>query len=308
LKVVFLGTGGSMPTQSRGSSATAVKRMGEVILFDCGEGTQSRIVAARLGFRRPMHVLISHLHGDHVLGLPGLLQSMTLLRRERRLDIYGPKGLVEFIEAFTSTLGAPTFPTYVHEIAGAGTVYSGPEYRLLAVEADHDGECWSYALEEHPRPGRFHPEAARRLGVPEGPLWKRLQNGEDVALEEGRVVRPYEVVDPPRRGRKLVYSGDTRPNGALVEMAEGADVLIHEATFDDSLMERADEDGHSTAGQAAEIALKAGAEVLVLTHISSRYPDTGVLLEQARAVFPETIVAEDMMDLEVPLEGFRGAP
>jgi len=301
MKVVFLGTSGSMPTSRRGSSAVAVRLKGEIILFDCGEGTQRRMVAARLGFRRSTRIFITHLHGDHVLGLPGLLQTMTLLQRERPLQVYGPRGLQAFIEAFSSVLGTPGFPLEVREHAEGSVVFRGAGYRIEAAEADHDGDCWSYALVEAPRPGRFHPDRARVSGVPEGALWKKLQHGGDVVLEDGTVVRSSEVVDPPRRGRKVVYSGDTRPSEALVGLAEGADILIHEATFDDSLVERAVEDGHSTASQAAEVAASAGVGRLLLTHISSRYPDAGVLLEQARSIFPRTEVAEDLMEVEVPL-------
>ena len=301
MKIVFLGTSGSMPTPSRGASAIAIKRKAELILFDCGEGTQQRMVAARLGFRRPMRIFISHLHGDHILGLPGLLQSMTLLRRERPLHVYGPQGFHEFIEAFSSILGAPGFPLEVDEHLEEGVVFTGSEYKIEAVRADHDGDCWSYALVESPRPGRFHPERARALGVPEGALWKRLQHGGDVVLDDGTLVRSTDVVDTPRRGRKIVYSGDTRPTETLVKMAEGADILIHEATFDDSLDERAIEEGHSTASQAAEAAAAAHVGMLLLTHISSRYPDTSILLEQARSIFPNTKVAEDLMEFYVPL-------
>ena len=301
MKIVFLGTSGSMPTPSRGASAIAVRRKREIILFDCGEGTQQRMVAARLGFRRPTRIFISHLHGDHILGLPGLLQTMTLLQRERPLYIYGPLGLLNFINAFNSILGGPGFPLEVYEIKEGGVIFSCSEYRVEAVNADHNGDCWTYALVESPRPGKFHPERAMALGVPEGPLWKRLQRGLDVELGDGRLVRSVDVVDPPKRGRKIVYSGDTKPTEAVVVLAEGADILIHEATFDDALAERAAEDGHSTASQAAEVAAAAQVGLLLLTHISSRYPDTSVLLEQSRIIFPNTKVAEDLMEVEIPL-------
>lgn len=301
MRIIFLGTSGSMPTPSRSGSAVAIRRKGEVILFDCGEGTQQRMAAARIGFRRPTRVFISHLHGDHVLGLPGLLQTMTMLRREQPLHLYGPQGILDFIKAFSYVLGVPGFPLEVYEITEEGVVFAGSEYKVEAVRADHDGECWCYALLEHPRPGRFYPERARGLGVPEGPLWRRLQLGGDVVLGGGRLVRSSDVVDPLRRGRKVVYSGDTRPTEALAGLAEAADILIHEATFDDSLIERAEEDGHSTASQAAETAVEARVGMLLLTHISSRYHDPSVLLEQATAIFPNTRVAEDLMDVEVPL-------
>jgi ribonuclease Z len=304
LKIIFLGTSGSMPTQSRSSSALAIRRKGELMFFDCGEGTQRRMVEARLGFRRPTRIFISHLHGDHILGLPGLLQTMTLLGRERKLDIYGPIGLISFVEAFNSVLGGPHFPVSIYEISLEGIILTGPEYKVTAVRADHEGHSWSYVFEEHPQPGKFHPDRAIALSVPEGPLWRRLQHGEDVKLNNGRLVKSREVVDASRRGLKIAYSGDTRPNKAFIEAAKGTDVLIHEATFDDSLADKAEENGHSTATQAAEVAKAAGAGMLILTHISSRYPDTSVLIEQAKNVFPRTMVAEDLMEIELPKEGF----
>jgi ribonuclease Z len=300
LRIVFLGTSGSMPTQERSSSSVAVRRRGEIIIFDCGEGTQRRMVAARLGFRRHTRIFISHMHGDHVLGLPGLIQTMTLLHRERALNIYGPQGLTAFIEAFSSVLGGPGFPLTVNEILSEGIVHAGSEYTVRAIKADHEDPSWSYVLEEHPRPGRFHPDRASALGVPEGPLWKRLQRGEDVELDGGRVVRSVEVVDPSIRGLKIAYSGDTRPTEAFSKASQGADMMIYEATFDSSLEEKAVENGHSTAAQAAEEAKAAGVEMLVLTHISSRYPDAGVLLEEAKEVFPNTRIAEDLMVIELP--------
>ena len=300
MKVVFLGTSGSMPTPERASSSVAVVRGREVILLDCGEGTQRQMVAAHVGFTRPTRILISHLHGDHVLGLPGLLQSMTLQRREAPLEVYGPTGTAAFIQAFTSALGGPGFQVTVYEIKRPGVIYDSPEYRIEAARADHEVEAWSYALAEYPRPGRFHPERARGLGFPEGALWKRLQDGEDVELG-GRVVRSSEVVDPPRPGRRVVYSGDTRPTDGLLRLAEGADLLIHEATFGEELAERAMEDGHSTARQAAEAAAKAGVRRLILTHISSRYPDGSPLEAEARAIFKEALAARDLMVVEVPL-------
>jgi ribonuclease Z len=299
LKIIFLGTSGSMPTQRRGASAIAVKRNREIIFFDCGEGTQRRMVEAGLGFRRPTKIFITHLHGDHVLGLPGLLQSMTLLDRERPLEVYGPTGLADFMRAFSETLGGPGFPVKLLEIVSEGLVFQGDEYVVTAVEADHDMPSWSYVLEERPKPGRFHPGKAEALGVPKGPLWKRLQQGEDVVLGDGRTVKTKEVVDPPRKGLKIAYSGDTRPNERFAVAAEGSDLLIHEATFDDSLLERAGENRHSTASQAAEIAVKADAKRLILTHISSRYPDPSHLLEEARAIFPETTIAEDLHEIEL---------
>jgi ribonuclease Z len=299
LKAVFLGTSGSMPTQSRASSSTVVKRKGELIMFDCGEGTQRRMVEAKLGFRRSMKIFVSHLHGDHVLGIPGLLQTMTLLDRERRLDIFGPQGSIKYVKAFSETLGGPSFPVHIHEVESPGIIYESEEYMVKAIQADHDLPAFSYVLEEKLIPGRFHPDKALELEVPEGPLWKKLQSGKDVTLTDGRIVKWKKIVDPPRKGLKIAYSGDTRPNRLFGEASKGADLLIHEATFDNELSERAAEKGHTTAGQAAEIALQSSVRKLVLTHISSRYPDAEILLEQAREIFSETVLAYDLLEIEV---------
>jgi ribonuclease Z len=301
MRVVFLGTSGSMPTERRGSCC-AVLRVGRgIIMFDCGEGTQRQMVRAHVGFRRDTLVLVSHLHGDHVLGLPGLLQTMSLLGRERRLDVYGPTGLVGFVRAFSEPLGGPTFPVILHEVEEPGFIHEDERLRVTAARASHTLEGWSYSVEEKPRPGRFHPERASALGVPEGRLWHRLQHGWEVELD-GRVVTPGMVADPPRRGRKIVYSGDTRPTAELVELARGADLLIHEATFAEELAERALLDGHSTASEAAAVARDAGAKLLALTHISSRYPEPDGLLAEASKVYGRVVVAEDLMEIEIPLD------
>jgi ribonuclease Z len=257
------------------------------------------MVAAGIGFRRPMRIFISHLHGDHVLGLPGLLQTMALLQRERMLHIFGPWGLIRFVTAFSEVLGTPGFPISILEIEEDGVIYEGSEYNIRAIKADHEGQSWSFVLEEHPRPGRFHPERARALGIPEGSLWGRLQKGYDVEIN-GKVVRSEDVVDPPRKGRKIAYSGDTRFNKCFIEASENADVLIHEATFDGSLLDKAIEGGHSTAVQAAEAAKKAKVKKLFLTHISARYPNSDLLLKQAMEVHQDTFIAEDLMVFEVP--------
>jgi ribonuclease Z len=300
LKVVFLGTSGSMPTPEKNSSSVAVKMGRGITLLDCGEGTQRQMVAAHIGFSRVKLIFITHLHGDHVLGVPGLLQSMTLQRREEPLDVFGPRGLHAFLQGVSSTLGGPGFPVAVHEIHEPGVVHEGKSFRVETCRAGHRLEAWSYIIAEKPRPGKFYPRKALDLGVPEGALWKKLQDGEEIMLGD-RIVRPSEVSDPPRPGRRVVYTGDTRPSDNIVELASGADLLIHEATFGDELMERAVEDGHSTASQAAEVAARAGVKRLILTHISSRYGDTSLLLEAAKKVFPETQIAEDLLEIEISL-------
>lgn len=300
MKVVFLGTSGSMPTPERSSSSVAVKMGRGVVLLDCGEGTQRQMVAAHIGFSRVKLIFITHLHGDHVLGVPGFLQSMTLQRREEPLDVFGPRGIHAFLQGVSNTLGGPGFPVTVHEIHEPGVVHESRDFKVETCRAEHRLEAWSYAIMENSRPGKFYPETARALGVPVGALWKRLQDGEDINID-GKIVRPSDVSDPRRPGRRIVYTGDTRPSDDVVKLASGADLLIHEATFGDELADRAAEDGHSTASQAAGVAERAGVKRLVLTHISSRYGDTSPLLEAARKVFPHTQIAEDLLNVDVPL-------
>jgi len=302
LHVVFLGTAGSIPTPKRSLPAVAIQRKGELLLLDCGEGTQRQMVQAKIGFHRKTKVFITHMHGDHVLGLPGLLQTMSLMDREKKLEIYGPLGIEAFVEAMKQTVQFTlTFPTEVFKIENGGKVCGEKEYEVHAVLADHVIPSLAYAFIEKPRAGKFYPEKAKILGVPEGPLWSRLQHGYAVELPNGRTVKPEEMVGPKRIGRKIVYTGDTRPSKSLVEFALNADLLIHDATFDDDLEERAREDGHSTPSQAATVAKEAKAKRLVLTHISARYEDSGILLEQAKKVFPFVHVAEDFMKIDIPL-------
>jgi ribonuclease Z len=300
--VIFLGTGGSVPTVARSLPAVLLLRQGEQLMFDCGEGVQRQMVKAKVGFHRRMKVFVSHLHGDHVLGLPGLLQTMALLGRERKLEVYGPEGIGRFLECVRESLQfGLTFPVEIREVCGDGVVCEERDYTVEAVRSDHVVSGFVYAFVEKPRAGKFYPEKARALGVPEGELWSRLQRGESVELGDGRVVGPEEVLGSLRKGRKIVYSGDTRPFEAFVGFAAGADFVIHESTFDDALAEKAELDGHSTPSQAALQAKKAKAEKLVLTHISARYADSGLLLEQARKVFTDALVAEDFLVLELPL-------
>jgi len=302
LRIVFLGTAGSVPTPKRGLPAVIIQRKGEQILFDCGEGVQRQMMRAKSGFHRKMKVFVSHMHGDHVLGLPGLLQTMALLDRERKLEVYGPPGIKRFIESIRETVQfVLTFPVEVYEIEKAGTVCEEKEYVAEAVWANHVIPNLAYALIEKPRPGKFYPEKAKALGVPEGPLWSKLQHGLKVKLPNGRIVKPEEVVGPLRPGRKIVYTGDSRPFRGFVKFAAGADLLIHDATLDDELAERAEEDGHSTPSQAAKNAKKAKVNQLILTHISARYENTSILSEQAQKIFKNTKVAEDFMKVEIPL-------
>ena len=303
LSATFLGTGAACPTVDRNVAGLAVQREGETILFDCGEGTQRQMMRYGVGFSFT-EVFFTHFHADHMLGITGLLRTMGLQDRTAPVTLYGPRGAQRILGvAMSLGIERNKFPVEVVEIR-AGDRLRRDEYDIVVFETEHRADTVGYALAEHTRLGRFHPERARELGVPEGPLWGRLHKGETVTLDDGRTVSPPDLVGAPRRGRTLVYSGDTRPHRALLEAARGADLLIHEATFGGDEAERAVETGHSTAAEAARVALEAGVRRLVLTHISPRYTrDAPELLAEARAVFPETAIARDGMTVEVPFVG-----
>lgn len=302
LRITFLGTSASIPTNNRSLPSVVIQREGDILMFDCGEGTQRQMIRAGIGLNRKMRVFITHMHGDHVLGLPGMIQTMSLLGRDKKLQIYGPDGIKAFIDSIISTvkfwLG---FPIEVYEIGEAHPVCQEESYEVRSVWAEHSISSLAYALIEKPRPGRFYPEKAIELGVPKGPLWSMLQKGMNIKLPNGRIIKPEDVLGPPRPGRKIVYASDTRPSDRIVELARGADVLIHEATFSDEMVERAKEDGHSTPREAAEVALKAGVKLLILTHISARYGDPKTLLEQAKKIFPNVHMPNDLDRIEIPL-------
>jgi len=297
LSLVFLGTAGATPTVDRGSPAILIVRGGERILVDCGEGTQRQLMRS-VGLARLGTILLTHLHGDHYLGLPGLLKTLSLAGREEALQLWGPPGLYELMREIERIVGRPRFPFLVEEVR-PGEALRMPEYTLRTAPTDHGLPGVAWCLEEPSRPGLFHPEIAVELGVVPGPDFGLLQRGETVTTPAGRVVRPEEVMEGPRRGRKLVFTGDTRPAEEIVELAEGASVLVHDATFGDSEHDRAVETGHSTAREAAQVALAAGVSTLVLTHMSSRH-SWRELREEARSVFPPTLVPRDLDVLVVP--------
>lgn len=300
LSVTFLGTGAACPTVDRNVAGLALQREGETILFDCGEGTQRQIMRYGVGFSFT-EVFFSHFHADHMLGITGLVRTMGLQDRSAPLTLYGPRGAQRVLGAALGLgIERNKFPVDIVELR-PGDRLGRTEYDIVVFATEHRADTVGYALAEHTRLGRFHPERARELGIPEGPLWGRLHRGETVTLEDGRTIGPADLVGTPRRGRKVVYSGDTRPTLTVLEASRGADLLIHEATFGGDEAERAIETGHSTAAEAARLALEAGVRRLVLTHISPRYTrDAPELLAEARAVFPETTVARDGMVLEVP--------
>jgi ribonuclease Z len=298
IDVIFLGTGGSLPTKERGLPAVALRRDGELFLFDCGEGTQRQMMHAGLGFNRPMSIMISHLHGDHVLGLPGLLQTMSSLIRDKPLDLYGPEGISAYLGSLRRTLAfAANFPVRVKELK-PGAEVSKTAYTIKTTEAMHDITCLAYAIVETDRPGRFHPEKAKRLGVPEGPLWKQLQMGKDVKVD-AKTVTPRQVMEEPRPGLKIVYAIDTRPSDKVKTLARHADLLLHDGGFAEDRRDKAKEYFHSTAREAARVAKAARVRKLALVHISAVTRDDSILLKEARSVFKATLVPKDLTVLSL---------
>src|SRR5690606_22401895 len=295
LSLRFLGTAASRPTVERGVCSLALIREGETLLFDCGEGTQRQMMRFGITFALD-DVFFTHYHTDHVLGIVGLVRTFQLGGRTTPLRLWGPRGAARVLKQHIFAGGSERlgYPLEIEELQPGAVVRRG-DYELRAFAADHRGAAaLGYALVEDDRLGRFDPELARELGVPEGPLWGRLHRGHSVTLPDGSVVDPTRIVGMPRPGRKVAITGDTRPTAATVDAASGADVLVHEATFADDEAPRAAETGHSTAREAALVARAAGAGRLFLTHISARYSrDAGELEREARSVFAGSWVARD---------------
>jgi ribonuclease Z len=309
LKLTFLGTGAACPSVERNVSSLALVREGETLLFDCGEGTQRQMMRYGVSFAF-REIFFTHYHSDHLLGVIGLLRTLGLLNifgeesRKEGLTLYGPKGAARILgQTLDVGIERVKFPVEIVELK-VGDVVKRGEYDLVTFPTDHRADTIGYALAEHVRLGRFNPEKAAALGIPEGPLWGKIHKGETITLPDGRKVAPSELVGAPRPGRKVVISGDTRPCSGLREAAVDADLLVHEATFSHEDLARAKETGHSTAREAAELASAARVKRLVLTHISPRYSrEAPELVAEARSIFADSIVARDGMEVEV---GFGG--
>jgi ribonuclease Z len=303
LSVAFLGTGGAVPSARRNTASLLVARGGERLLFDCGEGTQ-RQMQRSLGLVQVDAIYFTHFHADHFLGLPGLLKSYDLTERERSLTIYGPRGLASLLKSLARAIGKVKYKLELVELEpGDAVPRDGAEIRAFPVE--HSVRAHGYALVEAERPGRFDPEAARRLGVEEGPSFAALQRGESVDGSAGRV-EPGDVMGEPRPGRRLAITGDTAPCHATVEAARGAELLVHDSSFAEEEAQRAADTGHSTAGQAAAVAREAEVKMLALVHVSSRY-HVGRVLEEARDTFEPSVAPRDFDLVEIPFAE-RGEP
>lgn len=299
MQLVFLGTSSAAPTIERGLSSVALMRGSELLLFDAGEGMQRNFIKAGLGMNRKMKIFISHMHADHCVGLLGLLQTMALQGREKSIDIYGESRVKEFLEENMRIINfGLTFEVVVHVVKKQGIVVKEDEYQVTCCEALHSIPSLAYCLEEFDRPGTFDIKEAKRLGIPEGELYSKLQHGHDITYK-GKKIRSSQVVGSPRKGRKIGISGDTRPTDKLAKFFRGCDVLVFESTYTQDKKQKAIENWHSTATEAATIAKKAGARRLFLTHFSARYDDTSVLVKEAGAIHPNVEAADDLKMIEI---------
>jgi ribonuclease Z len=299
LRIIFLGTSSSVPTIERSLPSIAIMRGNELLLFDAGEGTQRQMVKSGLGFNRKTKIFITHFHGDHIVGLLGILQTMSMLNRDKSLDIYGPKGIVGFLRHNIRYLKfGLTFEINVNEVR-EGIVVKEKDYVVKACLAEHSIRTYSYLLEESDRPGVFYPEKALKLGIPKGILWSKLQNGESIKLKD-KIITPDEVLGPRRPGRKIGISGDTRPNAKLTKFFSNSDVIIFDSTYGDEYSDKAKENLHSTSVEAAQLAKDAGANLLILTHFSARYEDVNNLVSQALKIHPNVMAASDQLVIDVP--------
>jgi ribonuclease Z len=300
MKLIFLGTSASTPTAERGLSSMVIQRDGELLLFDAGEGMQRNFIRSRLGMNKRMKIFVTHMHGDHCIGLLGLLQTLSLHGRLIPLDVYGHGKLDEFLKENMRIVNFGLgFDVNMHTIRSEGVVVREKDYEVTCCEADHLIPSFSYCLVEFDRPGIFDVGAARRFHIPEGRLYGILQNGEDIVYN-GELIRSCQVIGQPRAGRKIGISGDTRPTRKLRDFFRECDLLVYESTYGQDRYNKALENFHSTALEAASLARDSGVRKLVLTHFSTRYKETSVLLNEARSVFRNTEAAEDLKIIEIP--------
>ena len=302
LKVVFLGTAGSLPTTTRNPSAFLLNYNGELILFDCGEGTQKQMMKAKTGMQKLSSIFISHLHADHVLGVPGLLQTMAFQGRTNPIEIYGPKGILDFIKniekLFTTKL---KFKIITKQLVN-NEIIKKEKYCIKAILMSHSIETFGYIFLENEKPGKFNREKAESLGIEKGPLYSRLHHGEKITLENGKVIDPYKegIVGKPRKGIKISYSGDTRENEYFMIKAKNSNLLIHEATFSNKEKVLAYEWGHSTAYGVATLAKKYNIKKLALVHISQRFTEKiDIIMNEAKKEFDQTIIPNDLECIEI---------
>lgn len=298
MKLVFLGTSAAQPTENRGLSCICLEREGEILMFDAGESAQISYLKSGLGWNKKMKIFVTHLHGDHCIGILGLLQTMTMQNRTEPLEIFGPKGIDEFISANIKILNfGLSFPIMI-SIINEGKILDSKFYSIFASKASHSVTAFSYRFDEKDKPGRFNLEKAKSLGIPEGHLWNKLQNGEQIEVD-GKIIKSEQVLGEKRPGKKIGISGDTIPTEELEEFFDGCDYLVFDSTFLDELKDKAIETHHSTAKQAATLGKNARVRNMILTHFSARYKDESQHLEEAKKIHDSVITARDLLEVEI---------
>jgi len=298
MKLVFLGTAGAQPTEERSLSCICIEKDGEILMFDAGEGAQVSYLKSGLGWNKRMKIFVTHLHGDHCIGILGLLQTMTLQHRAEVVEIYGPDGIEEFIASNIKILKfGLSFPVMITSV-GEEKIVDEETYSINACKADHSVLTFSYLFQEKDRPGRFFPEKAKKLGIPEGNLWSQLQKGHAIQVDN-MTINPSQVLGEKRPGKKIGISGDTRPTKKLEGFFKNCDYLVFDSTFLDELKDKAVETHHSTAKEAASLAKNANVSNLILTHFSARYKDESVLENEAKIIHNSVIAAKDQLQIEI---------
>ena len=298
MKIVFLGTSAAQPTERRGLSCICLEKEGEILMFDAGEAAQISYMKSGLGWNKKMKLFVTHLHGDHCVGILGLLQTMTMRSRTEPLEIFGPSGIEEFIGANIKVLNfGLSFPVLITTIK-EGKIFADNTFSIYACKANHSIVAYSYLFEERDKPGRFSVENAKKLGIPEGELWKELQNGNEIKIN-GQTINPDQVLGEKREGKKIGFSGDTMPTKELEKFFEGCDFLVFDSTFLEEEKQKALDTCHSTAKQAATLAKKSNVKNLILTHFSARYKDETQHLAEAGKIHNSVITAKDLLEIEI---------
>jgi len=296
MKLVFLGTSAAQPTEKRGLSCICLEREGEILMFDAGESTQISYMKSGLGWNKKMKIFVTHLHGDHCVGILGLLQTMSMQNRTESLEIFGPKGIDEFLAANIKILNFGLSFSILITIVNEGTIYENNKFLIHAAKANHSITAFSYLFEEKDKPGRFNVEKAKELGIPEGELWNKLQNGENITNNE-KIIKPEQVLGKKRPGKKIGISGDTMPTKELEEFFRECDYLVFDSTFLDEEKQKAQDTCHSTAKQAAELGKNANVKNLILTHFSARYKDEIGHKTEAEQIHNSVITAKDLLEV-----------
>lgn len=298
MKLVFLGTSASQPTENRGLSCICLERDGEILMFDAGEAAQISYMKSGLGWNKKMKMFVTHLHGDHCVGIIGLLQTMSMQKRTETLEIFGPSGIDEFIAANIKILNfGLSFPVLI-TIIKEGKIFENENFSMYACKANHSVTAFSYLLEEKDKPGRFDVEKAKELGIPEGELWNKLQNGSEITINE-KIIKPEQVLGEKRLGKKIGISGDTMPTKELEKFFEECDYLVFDSTFLDEEREKAQDTCHSTAKQAATLGKNAKVKNLILTHFSARYKDEVRHLKEAEEIHNSVTTAKDLLEIKI---------